>query len=269
MDKIQAFLNLLFNPDEEVCATSNKYACESSPVSSIKCKPELIAINPIKGWRCDEDVTAYRTFLVELDYGPLQEQHEYVKSLDMPYSVCVFSGNKSLHFGIVLKQDLPSEEIYRFIGKWILNIVDKADQVTKNPSRSIRFPGHIRNGIREQKLLEIKDRVEVEELYKWLNRYPDKKPQPRAKNNKPRNITADIANLPGWVIKILQDGVPEGKSRNQTWFGIGYEMYCAGFDEDTTIETLEPFYTEENDFRYKEWHDTVLNGLKKAELERE
>ncbi|WP_214676866.1 hypothetical protein, partial [Escherichia coli] len=68
----------------------------------------LIAINPIKGWRRDDQVTAFRTFLIELDDGSLEEQSKYVKEMDMPFTACIFSGNKSLHFAITLDQDLPT-----------------------------------------------------------------------------------------------------------------------------------------------------------------
>ena len=116
-------------------------------VDDIFCSFEMInmlAINPIEGFRRDKNVTAFRSFLVELDDGKLSEQMKYVKNKNMPYSACVFSGGKSLHFVITLEEPLPSLNLYKQISKWILNVMDKADSQTSNPSRSVRFPGNLR-----------------------------------------------------------------------------------------------------------------------------
>ena len=112
------FLSTLFMPGEEVCFSPDKYARKSVPWESLgpemvlesqgeKVKEKyrytkvseddiiLVAINPIKGEKEDANVTAFRTFLVEIDDGDIYEQKQYIDVLKMPYSVCVFSGNKS------------------------------------------------------------------------------------------------------------------------------------------------------------------------------
>ena len=103
-------LDLFFKPNETICVSHNDYGYHSVEQNSLSGTIEqispkedrdpeyitekdicLMAINPINGFRRDENVTAYRSFMVELDDGPLSEQMEYVKNSGLPYSVCVFS----------------------------------------------------------------------------------------------------------------------------------------------------------------------------------
>ena len=113
-------LDLFFQKDETICVSPNEFGYHSinqsdlesdftliSPsenVKPLKMKEDdvvLMALNPISGFRRDASVTAFRSFLIELDDRSLAKQEEYVKKMEMPYSICVFSGNKSLHYGIV------------------------------------------------------------------------------------------------------------------------------------------------------------------------
>lgn len=277
------FLNLFFNKDETICVSDcqggyHSIKQELDEINLISPKEDkedrkikesdvtLVAINPIKGWRRDENVTAYRTFMVECDDMSLEDQYKYIKSMEFPYSYCCFSGGKSLHFGLVLDKDIPSEEIYRHTSQWILNILEKADSNTKNPSRSIRFPGNIRkNTGKEQKLVEMKGRVSLEVLSEWLNRYPSKVPKPMVKKHK-NTGSANIKGIGEWAKKALVEGVHnmEG-SRNQTWMAIGCEFAMNGFDLDDTIHHLSRYFEEQNDFREREWADAVKSGWNYAD----
>jgi hypothetical protein len=276
---------LLFKEEEEVCVSQDKYAYRSIPladlgmgsfeltanngVDKVFCSPDqikLIALNPIKGERNDENCTAFRTFLVELDEDSLREQYAYVKSMRMPYSACVFSGNKSLHFAITLEEDLPSLDVYRFLAEWILNVMSKADQNTKNPSRMIRFPGTMREE-GEQKLLELKDKVSLPELQHWLSQFPGQKPI-IAKKTAAAPRDADLVLLPDWVQNDLILGIDTSKGRNSRWFAIAYECGLQGFSEDDTIALLDNFFNEERDFKRREWISALKSGVKKAERTR-
>ena len=82
----QKLLDILFEPDEQVCVSPDDYGWMSIPLSEIamgsfvlkpqtdKTQPRfctqddilLVAINPINGARNDNNVTAYRTFMVEI-----------------------------------------------------------------------------------------------------------------------------------------------------------------------------------------------------------
>lgn len=279
-EQADKFLKILFNDGEEVYASPDKYSSvwdhdnnrwkiyrPSVLVESVdKEKSVLIGLNPISGpVRSDENVTKYRTFLVEMDGMGLKEQMSYIKEKDMPYSVCVFSGGKSLHFGITLTEDLPSEEIYRYYAEWLLNTVPKADQKTKNPSRGIRFPGVQRPGGKMQALVEAKGRVSLNKLKHYLSKHPDCKPVLEQKKDatfefKPNNKKA-MAN---WVLLGIKNGFDFSSGRNNRWFSIGYEFGKCGYDISMAKDMLEPLFVPDRDFGKREWLMALKSGIKKG-----
>lgn len=261
------FLNLFFNPGEEICFSPNKYARPSEIQENIdEEKTVLVAINPIKGQRNDENVTAYRTFMVECDDESLEDQWKYIKNSGFPYSYCCFSGNKSLHFAVVLDHDVPSSHIYRFTYQWILNILTKADQKTKNPSRSIRFPGVVRSDTgKEQRLLYMGERIKLDKLSEWLNKHIDKQPKVTVRNVE-KSPVPNFKGIKPWVIQALMKGIHtmEG-SRNQRWMSIGCEFALNGYDLDSTILYLQRFFEEQSDFKEREWLTAVKSGWNYAD----
>lgn len=274
------FLNLFFNKGETICVSDCQGGYHSisqeefegdikliSPKEDKKnrfIKEEnvrLVAINPINGWRRDENATAYRTFLVECDDMSLEEQYKYIKDMGFPYSYCCFSGSKSLHFALVLESDIPSETIYRHTAQWILNILDKADPYTKNPSRSVRFPNVIRPETgKEQRIVDMGSRINIDKLGKWLNKYPDK--APKVMQMKPRNTgNFNIKGVGEWAKKALVEGVHNSEgSRNQKWMSIGCEFAINGMGLDESISFLGRYYEEQPDFNQKEWLEAITNG---------
>lgn len=267
-ESTEKFLNLFFDKGEEICFSPNQYAYPSEPQENInEDKTVLVAINPIKGQRCDSNVTTYRTFMVECDDMPEKDQLKYIKESGFPFSYCCYSGGKSLHFALVLSHPIPGEDIYRHTYEWILNILSKADQKTKNPSRSIRFPNVIRPDTgKKQTPLFIGERISIEVLSEWLNKHPLQRPkilEPRVRND---FVEPDLKYIKTWAVKTLETGVHnlEG-SRNQMWMSIGCEYSLAGFDLDDTIYYLEPYFEEQRDFKRKEWETAVKSGWNYAE----
>ena len=223
----------------------------------------LVAINPVKGFRRDENVTSFRSFLVELDDGGIVEQKRYIEQMNMPYSICIFSGNKSLHYGIVLENDLPDYNTWKYINKWVLNIMQRADQQTLNPTRSIRFPNHMRKDDKQRKqaLVFCGKRIKNEDLYIWLNKFPEQKPQP-VKKNVPKSPNFGINRydkIPRWVKNKLLTGILS--ERNNTWFSIGCALGKVGYDDDEAITVLEPYFTEDEDFDIQEWESAIKSGV--------
>lgn len=279
----QDFLELLFNPDEEICVSYNQYGYHSvkqtdlggdivlkSPSDKVDDETineydiNLIAMNPITGFRSDKNVTGLRTFLVEMDDGSIESQREYIKSMGMPYSVCVFSGNKSLHYGITVDEDFINIAQWRTLAQWILNIMSLADPMTKNPSRSIRFPDNIRKDGKQLKqgLVELKGRIPRDELLIWVHKYPQCKPKPKKDVYAER---ADIpvvseGDMPDWLYYKLRDGVVY--ERNGTWFKYGCAMANQGFDIHQTIELFNKFYVEEMDFNREEWINCIESAFR-------
>jgi hypothetical protein len=273
-------LNLMFRPGETICVSPNQFAYHSMPlenamsdkVTLLSPNPKVpieyvhsdqllfVALNPIEGFRNDINCKAYRNFLIEMDIGPLKDQMDYIKEIEMPYSACVFSGGKSLHFLISLDTDLPNAEIYRKFAVWTLSIATLSDQNCQNPSRSIRVPGAEREPGKFQRLVEIKGPVKLSDFAAWLGRYPHLKP--KEKEKRPRSENADFDRLKPWVVQRLQSGLDPTKGRNKQWFSIACEFALAGYNEDDTIEILSGFFNEERDFKEREWLTALRSGFK-------
>lgn len=286
-------LSLMFRPGETVCVSHNKYGYHSIPLSEVLTKekvilvptpdscdkrgiewgPEvfehtlsddlqLVALNPINGFREDANAYKYRNFLIEMDYGPLAKQLEYAKQLKLPYSAVVFSGGKSLHFLVSLDQDLPSEKIWRHMSEWSLNIVTLADQNTKNPSRSIRIPGAKRDD-KYQQLVEYVGPTKVADWASWLSEHMEAKPKEAERRKVSDHY--DFSKLKDWVPKRLISGNIGAKlGRNKEWYAIAFEFALAGYPEDVAIDILSKYYSEERDFREKEWLVTIKSAFKNA-----
>lgn len=274
------FLKLFYNEGEEICVSDcagayhsieqNKLGEDFLLISPKEGKEPrlcdehrviLSAINPINGWRRDENVTAYRTFMIECDDMPLKKQWEYVNKMKFPFSYCCYSGGKSLHFALVLDEDIVSENVYKFTYEWILNIMKEADQQTKNPSRSVRFPGNIRRETgKKQKLLHMGERISPNKLRDWLNMFPNEKPIVKEKV-KIKHSVPNYDGIKPWAKKALAKGVHNlDGSRNQTWMAIGCEFALNGYDLDDTIYILEQHFEEQHDFKKNEWETAVTSG---------
>lgn len=280
------FLKLLFNPGETICVSSNKFGYHSveqsaldgeiclvspnedyAPITILEKDIVLTAINPIKGFRRDENVTAFRTFLIEIDNLPLEDQKRYVDGLLTPRSFCVFSGNKSLHYAIVLDEDFPDISTWRFFNQWILNILREADQQVKNPSRSIRFPGNKRKDGKAlvQALVEIKGRVKQEDFLKWIYSHSDKKPIKEKKivTGDFYQGALDISKIPQDVLDIIHNGVTD--NRNGTWFYVACRIAKLGFEINNVINYLQQYYQEETDFKRREWEACIKSAYKRVQ----
>lgn len=279
----EALLKMLFNEGEEVYASPDKYSSKwneeeqkwdiyrpSVKINNVDMdKTVLIGINPIKGMkRSDSNVTAYRSFLVEMDGMTLKQQQDYIKKSGLPYSACIFSGNKSLHFAVTLNQDLPNAEYYKYIANWLLTSLPEADQSTKNPSRGIRFPGVRRPGGKNQTLIEIGERVSLDKLKHFLSKHPNARPKDEeifvASNNDISYNSDSVKALSTWVLIGLKNGFDFGIGRNNRWFSVAVEFGKSGFGLEKTIAYLHPYFIPESTFSTSEWTVAIKSGWKKG-----
>jgi hypothetical protein len=277
-------LDLFFDPNETICVSDSKYAYHSVNQDVLNDEIELIssnekvsnrfiteedvvflAINPINGFRNDKNVTALRSFMIELDYGSLAEQFAYIEESKLPFSTCVYSGNKSLHFGIALDEPCNHISTWRQINQWILNVLTKADQQNKNPSRCIRFPGNIRKDGKqeEQVLLCNHGRVPRERLNSWLQKHFDKAPKPKIKKL-PKGELNINTSLPRWVKKHFKNGIEI--ERNVTWFNIAcyYSQFENIRDEDDLAYVLDKYFEEHDDFSRNEWMTCLKSAFNRV-----
>ncbi len=280
----QNLLKLMFNEGESVCVSSNKYPYHSVSLpqameGSLTLVPEdpenpteycnssdltMVAINPIIGFRKDNTVTKFRTFLWEIDTGSIEEQLGYLKHLKIPLSSQVFSGSKSIHALTILDKDLPDEKTYRDLYKWALNILTMCDQNCKNPSRSTRIPGAYREPGKQQQAISLGNRVPLSEFIAWLNRYPHLRPIA-----KPKKVIipgqADFSRLSRWAQVMLKEGITFKNGRNKTYFALAYDFALAGFSIEVATEELLRRFTEEHDFKEKELMTAINSAFKTVE----
>lgn len=279
----QDLLNLMFREGESICVSDSKYAYHSVYLNSalsdsvklVSPNPEygikevntntltLVALNPITGWRNDESVTAFRNFLIEMDYGPLPQQLAYVKKIGLPYSAAIFSGNKSLHFLISLDTDLKSEKMWRTMAEWTLSIATAADQNTKFPSVQIRIPGAYREPGKRQLIVENRGPTSRKDFIAWLSKYPNAKP--KVEEKRVINGEADFSKLKKWVPQRLANGNIGAKyGRNKEWYAIAYEFAICGYNLENTMDVLSGYFIPDRDFKEKEWKTTIKSAFKGA-----
>lgn len=278
----RSLLRLMFNDGETVCPSNNKYSYHSIPLENAMdgritlvskddtklryCDPSdliLVGINPINGFRLDENVTVFRSFLWEVDVGTIPEQIKYLKALNVPISAQVFSGNKSVHAITVLDEPIENEKTYRYLYEWAHRIITLADKNCKNPSRSIRIPGAYREPNKQQRLISIGKRIKTDDFMKWLRKYEHLRPT--IKEKRIPTGKGDFGLLSPWARGMISKGVEFSKrGRNQTWYALAMDFALAGYTEEQTIEKLSECFTEERDFKEKEFLVTIGSAFKKV-----
>lgn len=108
-----------------------------------------IRFNPLDGNGVkDENVTDYRYALVESDSVPIEKQNAILRKLELPISVLVYSGGKSLH--AIVRVDAADYSEYRKRVDYLFGVCEKnglhPDGANRNPSRLSRMPGVMRGG---------------------------------------------------------------------------------------------------------------------------
>lgn len=281
MKDFKALLDLMFLPDDTICVGDSHWAYHSMPVESVlsgevtllspnpkvkmkKVKSDKLthlAINPVNGFRNDSNVYRIQNFLWEIDVGSLSSQLSYMRSIGLPYSAAVFSGNKSIHFVTVLDEPIDIKT-YRLLYAWALAVVTLCDKACKNPTRCVRIPGAVRPDTdRVQKLIEIKGKVKLDDFMAWLNQYEHLRPKERGERKGLTN-EGDYEKLSPWARSQFRDGIDFSGGRNRAFFSLACDMFNSGYSEFEALEILEQYFVEEHDFKYKEFATTINSAYK-------
>lgn len=176
------FLETLFQPGEATCYTESPHGyrvslapTEASLFFCINALHPSADLNPTKDWhsaglprRADHNVVSFRNFLLEFDQGSLEEQQRLVLS-KIPVSAITFSGSKSLHFLISLKDPLHSLTEYKHVARRLFKLFPNADSSCRNPSRLSRLPQVLRPDTgRMQELRYLGQRLDNETFLNCL-----------------------------------------------------------------------------------------------------
>jgi len=287
---MKQFFEILFDEGECINICWDKKDTRVFPVHSKT--GEMFSINPLDGLkdhkpgenhsgrprRADHNVLAYRNILVELDEDTTKNQYQFIQKTGLPYSTCVYSGNKSLHFLISLETPLESEEAYRNLCHLVFYAINshnqlKVDTNCKNPSRMSRYPGAIRQDTQlSQDLIELKSRIPNEVLDNWIK---SKIGNYRAPNqNGIYGNEAYMAQLRqirdkygleaklsynGFTKNYLMFGAPKGE-RNSSLFKVSCDLFKCGYTYDEIVEKVSEICNLDK----SEMRNTILSAKNKV-----
>lgn len=139
--------------------------------------------------RADLNVCKYRNFMFEIDTLSLEEQKVIFDGCGIPWTGIVYSGGKSFHAVLSLKQPMESfntmESIDSYKKVWNrlrakIEFYARTigfegiliDVSCKNPSRLSRFPGSIR-GDKVQEVIHVGSRIEEKEFNELIDSCPE------------------------------------------------------------------------------------------------
>jgi hypothetical protein len=188
MSEFKQVFDILFDEGEATCLAPNAYGVEVFGLTSevleraYKANVQYFSVNPLSGSRKDDNVTAYRNFLFELDTGEdPQVQLAKVKQAGLPFSTAISSGGKSVHFIVSIddweEAGIVSKDVYKAVWRGIYNKMKgfgvEFDRATSNPGRLTRFPGVVREGKEtRQTVLEVWNRTTLDSVLDWLGYDP-------------------------------------------------------------------------------------------------
>lgn len=277
-DSIQ-FLSLLFNIGEKACfgthVKEHKFIeyVDSMQASQSLQSMERVSLNPLVSERKDENVTSFRNFMIESDTLSFAEARELMRKYNVPVSCEVFSGNKSLHFYVCLEYDIGSIDLYKYIARWILNIlgskVGLVDGKTINPSRLARLGGGINNTTnKRQDFRTVYGRIPNKGLEQWLLQFLEFQPKLYQNDFKIRSTEPNPHLLKHWVKHCLEEGSYNGK-RNSFYHEAAYDFAACGFDANQCVEYIikNSRNMYEGDFSEDELKNAVYSAYRRLERE--
>jgi len=119
--------------------------------------------------RRKDNVQQFHTWVIEFDEMPIEEQRQLWEQSDMPHTLRVFSGNKSLHVYIRCEENVDSET-WLDIANNLKLIFPKADsKVLTNRCGLSRLPLGMRGKIC-QKVETTKSRITLQSLTEWIEK---------------------------------------------------------------------------------------------------
>jgi len=220
---------------------------------------EFYIANPIKTVNATrpastDNIAAYRNVVVEIDSMPTQdEQFAFISKNEMPFTIAVSSGNKSVHFIISLAEDLTNSDDYGTLVRMIYAAMGGVpDPKCVNVNRLTRTPGAVRADTGKiQALLEVREPVENDQLYHWLYYGPNRKKvvkflEEQERRKEARELQKERVAIEGkrLIPNIYQDIIksgalhPETNSRHDTLVKLGIWLKHNGYDENELADLM-------------------------------
>ena len=280
MSKTEQFYNILFDQEDWTCFADDVRGVKTSPVHQIgkKEKHQFFVVNPIKAkmTRADVNVAKYRNFLFEIDEdkegNPIDQtiQGTIIHKAGLPFSTCVYSGGKSLHW-IVSLEDSFIEDRLEYVALWsaiayVLNNTAKTlgydfefDDKVKNPSRFSRAAGAVR--IKEdannqiQEIKSVRSRVSSSDLIQWLESndidWHSFMPKPKTYDGtNDYNFSTSDEDKIAYVLKYLMKNQEYVQGNKNNWqFIFARMLKNTGMTEDAVRAAINTQCPEGEDYR--------------------
>lgn len=117
--------------------------------------------------RRKDNVAQFHTWCIEFDEMAIDQQRELWAQSDMPFTLLVFSGNKSLHCYIRTAESVDAET-WQQIANALKRIYPEADtRVLTDCARLTRLPEGLRGDVC-QKVETTKERIPLQSLTEWI-----------------------------------------------------------------------------------------------------
>lgn len=250
---MNTYFDLLFEPQELICVTDTVFGAQTAHIGVSH--GQFFCINALNGPRNDANVSSFRNILLEFDQGSIEEQMAIVQESKMPYTLIIFSGNKSLHVIISLETPLANKTEYALLVHRLYQKFPTCDKSTKNPSRLSRTPFATRDNGAIQSVISVNTRIPKEALEAFLGlqlvALPSPKTLPKAKQRMRLSTMA-----------FLRFGAPSGQW-NISLFKAAADLSRCDTPPDKIIEMLESVsgYLDNKDM------STIQSALKAVESE--
>jgi hypothetical protein len=145
--------------DKDMIIQQEQVNIKGSALPLIKWNTEkqFFSINPVKHYgdnRKSENIQSMKNFLFESDILPLESQKELFKKYKDIISLATYSGNKSIHFIIQVRDAPDTIEEYRYVWKLLKDkYFPYADTQCNDCLRLSRTPDAVRGNNKKQVLL--------------------------------------------------------------------------------------------------------------------
>lgn len=214
--------NILFDENDYVFVAPDLYKGEVILRDDVKdgqyyC---LNAVKPNTGRKL-EDISKFRNFLIEMDKFEMDFNKKWdyvVNEMGIPFSACIYSGNKSLHFVVSLENPLADAKTYNLFAQWLKNIFKNADSSCLQPQKLTRFPNGMNKSTGKiQEVREIRERISDDVFLEWLNKYQNFKPveqKPIVTQNQYQDRSYVVKIMTWYITEYLKDNyTPDRKYR--------------------------------------------------------
>lgn len=258
---IEPLLKLLFNSNEHV--GKMRHANFSFKQCYIDSSWSQMIINPTFSGIKEENITAYRNFLLEIDppkkdwestgmydrEEELNSQLQYFKESGLPISAIIYSGNKSMHILVCLENDLGDKMLWKFIRERLQNVLPKIDN---NPSAviGVRNPLNRRSDTAVQPEIKyLGERIKNQVFNEWLmaeeaklDVKPVKKKRKSSRGFSVKRFEILVNDFGKGALRersksFLEGNYDEGQWHKEFWFTVN-DLFGQGYTMEEVIKMV-------------------------------